>query len=274
MKAVYIFILCLVAACQSQGEGSQSDFNSFYEVYSYYGNPDDPKNLRSVRYFDSSNKLLRELGGDVGCTRYIYDETGKLIETVWGRSCEQRHGVRNIFIYDSLNNHIGNFTTYDTLISLDTIQFQQTFFYDSANRLVKEKTGERVESPFDTIATWKYYFYSGSKIDSVKLLENDGLLWNIAYRYDKKGRLEGLRKTRGNTYENEYYIYDGFGKLIEKGTNSNEKVTSPMGSFDMPETKRVYTYDSSGFQTKEILYHDGKAVVEVNNIKKFKNNAP
>jgi hypothetical protein len=44
-----------------------------------------------------------------------------------------------------------------------------------------------------------------------------------------------------------------------------------MGVLKVPDTKRIYTYDSAGFLNKDILYHDSKAVIQEVNIKEYKN---
>lgn len=266
-KTIYIWALILIVACQSREKKQQESFAPQYIIKSYYDNSNDYKNLKAIKYYDLSNRLLRETGKEGDCTRYLYDETGKLIEKVWVRSCEQGQGVRSIFIYDSSGNHVGIYMTLDTLVNLDTVEYEQTYFYDNENRLVKEKVAERVEPLNDTVETWNYYSYDGDKKDSVIVKENDILLWKGDYKYDMNGRLVELRKTRRNTYENEYFIYDDLGRLIEKQTKTNGNVVTPMGIVEIPDTKRVYTYDSTGFQNKEILCHDGKAIVQIINIK-------
>jgi YD repeat-containing protein len=92
-KIIYILTLLLLVACQSRKKQQQENFESQYLVKSYYSNDDDPKNLSIVKYYDSSDKLIREIGKEGDCIRYIYDEAGKLKEKVWGRSCEQVQGV-------------------------------------------------------------------------------------------------------------------------------------------------------------------------------------
>lgn len=270
-RTIYILILLLLVACQSREKQLQEPFESGYVVKSYYSNADDPKNLNSVKYYDSSDRLIREIGKEGDCTQYIYDSNGKLKEKVWGRSCDQVQGVRHIFIYDSFGNHVGTYSTHEAFVKLDTVQYEQIYFYDSENRLVKEKVAERVEPQGDTVKTWNYYTYNGNRKDSLVVKENDGLLWNGVYKYDSAGRLIAVEKTRRNIFENEFYTYDDLGRLIEKQTKTIDKVTSPVGTLKVLDTKRVYTYDSTDFQAKEILYHDEKAVIQVVNIKEYKN---
>ncbi|RDV12014.1 hypothetical protein DXT99_23070 [Pontibacter diazotrophicus] len=43
------------------------------------------------------------------------------------------------------------------------------------------------------------------------------------------------------------------------------------GVLKAPDLKTVYSYDSTGFLAKEILYHDGKGVVQIVNIKEYEN---
>ncbi len=100
------------------------------------------------------------------------------------------------------------------------------------------------------------------------------MLWRVAYQYDPKDRLAELIKTRGDTYEKEYFVYNQSGNLVQHGTKTNEKLTIPIGTFQKPDSKRIYTYDSTGFQTQEILYHNEKAIVQVINIKKYKHSTP
>ncbi|MCC9165254.1 hypothetical protein [Pontibacter harenae] len=271
-KPIYILtLLLLLVACQGRERKQEESFDSKFVVRSYHSNSDNPENLKSVKYYDSSDRLLREIGREGDCIRYIYDERGKLLEKVWGRGCQQVMGVRNILIYDYLGNHVGAYTTSDTLVNIDTVSFEQIYFYDSENRLVKEKIAERIEPQGDTIKTWNYYTYVGNKKDSLLVKENNGLLWKGVYNYDTTGRLLELRKTRRDTYENEYFLYDDFGKLVEKQTKTNYKIATPLGVAKAPNSRTTSTYDSAGFQTKEILYHNGKAVVQVVHTKEYKN---
>ncbi|RDV10245.1 hypothetical protein DXT99_26700 [Pontibacter diazotrophicus] len=228
-KTIYILTLLFLVACQSREGKQQEGFDPEYVVKSYYSNADDPENLKLLKYYDSSDRLLREIGKEGDCIRYIYDKTGKLIEKVWGRGCQQVQGVRSILFYDTLGNLLGTYTTSDTLVNMDTVNFEQIYFYDIENRLVKEKIAERVESQGDTIKTWNYYTYVGNKKDSLLVTEGNGLLWKGAYKYDTTGRLVELRKTRRDTYENEFFLYDDLGRLVEKQTITNYKFDTPVG---------------------------------------------
>jgi len=263
----YILFQFLITSCRDSEKVPQDTIVSQYVITSYYNNSDDPKNFASAKYYDSSNKLIREIGGDGDCTRYIYDETDKLIETIWGRTCE--YGVRQILIFDTLGNHIGYYRPLDSIFDIDTIQFDQIKFYDSQNRLVEEKVDERKNVHGEKIFTRNYYTYEGENKSSVEIKENDITIWKGTYQYDTKGRLVELKKVRKSVFEIDYYVYDDSDRLIEKGTKSNVKTITPLGTFDYPEKKRVFQYDSTGFLNKEIVYHDNKILVKVINIKTY-----
>ena len=268
----YILILILIISCRTIEKTPINNPIPKYVITSYYNNPDEPKNFFSAKYYDSSDNLIREIGRDGDCERYIYDTNGVLIETIWGRTCD--NGVRKIFIFDSLGNHIGYYRTFDTLVNLDTVPFEQIKFYDSQNRLIKEKVNERKSSEGDTIKTWNYYSYDGAIKTSVVIKENNITIWNGTYKYDSVGRLTELKKIRKRVFEIEYYIYDSIGRIIEKGTKSNGKLITEMGTYEIPDRKRIYSFDSTGFAFKETLYQDDKVELRVFNIKTYNNNAP
>ena len=131
-----IYIWC--ASCQSNQKTSNNkkyNFEYDYEIKHYFS--DDLENCQDTKFY-LNDRLIRETNKEGGCIRYVYDTKGKLLETNWSRNCG--NGYRTIFIYDSLDNHIAYYKTMDTIINLDTISINQIYFYDSENRLIKERT--------------------------------------------------------------------------------------------------------------------------------------
>ena len=255
---LYIILLFLVISCHNRYKVHHK-FDPYYVVKSYNDSSDISKKLVLTRYFDKSNNLLREVYSHGGCTNYIYDKDEKLIETYRARTCGYR-GIRKIFIYDSLDNHIGHYWTRDTTVDLDTIKFERTHFYDSVNRLIKEMTDERFDSHGRKIKTWNFYSYNRDLKSSVVIKNNDITQWVGTYKYDSLGRLIELNKALNKNYKIEFFIYNELNQLVEERVKSNDRVIVPQGTFNMPIIKRIYEYDSVGFLFRKTTYRDEKLV--------------
>jgi YD repeat-containing protein len=267
----YILILTIILiSCKTTHREHYANFNYDYEIRSYYSNPDNPKNFRYSEFY-LNGRLLRKIGRDGDCTRYFYDSTGQLIETRWGRNCN--YGRRNILIYDSLKNHIGDYSTMDSIVNLDTVQFEQTFFYDSQYRLIKELTDKRRNLDGEEIETWKHYEYLGNKINREITLTNFDTIWDSKYIYDSIGNLIQIYRVRKKVYEIEVFRYNAEGLLIEKEIKSTANPITPVVTFSAGNNMRTYQYDSTGFLTTELLYnHKGKVEIKTIYLKIENNN--
>lgn len=244
-----------------------------YVITSYYNNPDDPENFRDAKYYDSTDRLIREIGRDGDCKKYIYDNSGRLIEIVWGRTCED--GIRQIYVFDTSGHHVGYYRTRDTIVDLDTVQFEQIKFYDSQDRLIEEKVNERNTMDGVIFSTWNFYTYIGEIKSTVAIKVNDILHWEGTYHYDTKARQVELKKVRKERFETDYSIYNDAGQLIEQGTKTNNQFITPMGTFETPQEKIIFRYDTMGFMNEEIQYHDNKTLQRIIYIKqKEETNAP
>ncbi|MGC1204247.1 MAG: hypothetical protein WA839_05085, partial [Flavobacteriaceae bacterium] len=144
-------------SCRTSDNNSGNELTYQYKVDSYYNNTNEAKNFISTKYYDSNDKLLREIKRDGICIEYLYNENNKVAETVTGRNCD--FGRRSIFIYDSAGNHLGNFETLQANIDLDTVNFEQTKFYNDLNQLVKEKISETKSIDGELIEIWNLYKY-------------------------------------------------------------------------------------------------------------------
>jgi hypothetical protein len=270
MKQRYILVILLfILSCKTNDRKSDCDFNYDYEVRCYSWNSNDPKNFRYSEFY-RHDTLIRKIGREGDCTRYFYDSTGLLVETRWGRDCS--YGIRNILIYDSLKNHIGYYRTMDSVVNLDTVKYDQIFFYDTHNRLIKECTNKGNNSNYEHFETWKNYNYLGNKIIREITLTNSDTIWKGKYTYDSKGRLINIYRVRNKVYESEDFKYNEKGLLIEKVITSTENPITPEVSFSAGNNKRTYLYDSTGFLTTEILYnHKGKVEIKTIYLKLEKN---
>ena len=258
---IYILpILLLLISCNSENKRIDSfyNFDFDYELRSYYS--DDLKNHKSAQFF-KNGKLVRRTDREGGCEVFLYDSTGQIIETTWGRNCET--GRRTIFMYDSLNNHIGYLSTMDSIVNLDTVDFEQIFFYNSDNRLIKERTDKRKDMHGVEFETWKFYTYTDSLIETETILRNNDTLWIGKYSYNSKNELIKIHRTRADLYETELFKYNENGLLIEKEIVSTENPVTPETSFSAGNNKRIYKYDSDGILTEEaVLNHEGKTQIK------------
>ena len=218
------------------------------------------KNHKSAQFF-KNDKLIRRTAREGGCEVFLYNSTGQIIETTWGRNCET--GRRTIFMYDSLNNHIGYFSTMDSIVNLDTINFEQIFFYNSDNRLIKERTDKRKDMQGVEFEIWKFYTYTESLIQTETILRNNDTLWFGKYSYNSNNELIKIHRTRADLYETELFKYNESGLLIEKEIVSTENPVTPETSFSAGNNKRTYKYDSDGILTEEaVLNHEGKIQIK------------
>jgi YD repeat-containing protein len=256
----FIIIFLIVNCITTKDEESVNEFTAHYFIDSYHDDSDDPNNFISTKYYDSTGKLLREVTRDGHCIQYIYNKNNQLSETVTGRNCT--YGRRSIFMYDSLGNHLGIYNTMDSVINLNTIIFEQTKYYDSSNRLIKEKVSERQTMNGEVIETWNLYKYDSNLRTSLEVIENDITIWYGTYTYDSTGNFLQLNKNRNERYEIETFVYNSIGQLVEKEIKNNEKLVTSLGTFNKPERRTVFKYDSTNFLYEETIYHDEKFLVK------------
>ncbi|HBN06515.1 MAG TPA: hypothetical protein DD434_12115, partial [Bacteroidales bacterium] len=178
MRRIILLLLSIIifGGCFYNNKKNIDDFYNFdydYELKKYYDNTGD---YRSSKFY-LNGKLIRETDCDGGCKVYKYYPNGKIIETTWSRSCN--YGNRTVYMYDSLNNHIGYYycSYEDSVINLDTIKFDQIFFYDKKNRLIKERTEKGNYVPGEEFEIWKLYTYKDSLINTEITLRNNDTTW-------------------------------------------------------------------------------------------------
>jgi YD repeat-containing protein len=257
---IYIsLITLLLVSCNSERKNIDSfyNFDYDYELRSYYS--DDLENHKSAQFY-KDDKLIRRTAREGGCEVFHYDSTGRIMETTWGRNCE--YGRRTIFMYDSLNNHIGYYSTMDSVVNLDTVKFEQILFYNTAGRLIKERTAKRKDMQGVEFEIWKFYAYTDSLIQSENTLRNSDTLWDGEYSYNSNNELIKIHRTRDDLYETELFKYNENGLLIEKEITSTENPVTPVTSFSAGNNKRTYKYDSDGILTEEaVLNHEGKVQI-------------
>lgn len=243
------------------------NFNYDYELKIYYY--PDLENNRYAEYY-LNGKLIRRTDSDGGCKVYKYYPNGKITETTWGRTCN--FGNRTVYMYDSLNNHIGYYYCEykDSVINLDTIKFDQIFFYDKKNRLIKERTDKRNDVHGNEFEIWKLYTYKDSLIKTEITLRNNDTTWIGKYFYNSKNQLIKIHREQNGVYETELFKYNGKGLLIEKEIISTENPVTSETSFSAGNNKRTYKYDSEGIIQEETVFNH-KGEVQVKTIyKKFK----
>lgn len=247
-------------SCKASDTSRYYEFDDYdYEIRSYYSNPDNPDNFRNSDFY-RNDTLIRRIGREGDCTRFLYDSIGRLVETIWGRNCS--YGRRNILIFDLLNNHIGNYSTMDSIVNLDTVKVDQIYFYDSKNRLIKERTDSGKGMNGEDFAIWKYYEYSDNKINKEITLRNNDTVWIGNYDYDLNGNLIKIHRVRKEVFETELFKYNQDNKLIEEEIISTANPITPEVSFSAGNNVRKYKYDSTGLKISETVYnHKGKVQI-------------
>lgn len=257
-KLYYIFaIFILIISCKSPERSERDVFIDYdYKVQAYSAGSLTYENLRYSEYYHNS-KLIRRTGKE-DCTQFYYDSTGKLIETRWGRTCD--YGLRNIRIFDSLDNHIGYFTTTDSIVNLDAVDFDQIFFYDLDNQLIKERSDKRKDIYGKEFEIWKHYYYVEDRIDEEVTLYNFDTLWFGKYYYDPSKNLIKIHRTRNQAYETELFRYNESNYLVEEEIISTANPVTAEVSFSAGNNVRKYQYDSTGFNSSTTIFnHNGEA---------------
>ena len=246
LLSFYIFVSC------EERNPSWDEFKYDYKIETYYNNTES-ENLYNTEYYNSKNQLTRSMEREEGCSNYIYNDKGILIEKTWSRNCA--NGIREIMMFDLRENQIGTFITKDSIINLDTVRFKQTKFYNQDNKIIKELEQEGNNSDFKHFEIWNYYSYQNGKTNEGKTLMNEGLQWNITYKYDLKGNLIQIKKVRNELYEIRNFSYDNKNELIKEVISSTENPITPETSFSAGNNTTLYKYDSKGFLTEEIRFN-------------------
>ena len=175
--------------------------------------------------------------------------------------------------YDDSGNLLGSYTTLDSLVNLDTVSYEQIFFYDGANRLIKERIHVFTSPDGKKLETWRHYKYFGDQISEEITTFDGDTIWNGVYKYSADGKLAAIHRIRGNLVEDEFFNYNTDGRLVEKRISSTENPITPNVGFSAGNNRTVYEYDSSGFLIKEILIgHRGTAEVVTNYVKSWNEN--
>lgn len=258
MRHLWLHLIALLfLSCSASDESSStSEFEYDYQLKTFYGDT-LAKNLRYVEYFDKEGKLIRVVGMDEGCTRFIYDSQGHLLEKIWGRTCD--NGIRELMIYDSLSNLLGSYRTRDTLVNLDTIKFKQRFFYDSHSNLTKELEREWNSSDGEHFEQWCTYAYENGRKVNDTIKQNGNIVWTGTYTYDANNNLISINRQRSSILRVETFKYDSAARLIESEIKSNEYPLTPNVTFSADNNKTFYSYGPEGHLTeKKVLSHKGK----------------
>ncbi|WP_187263604.1 hypothetical protein [Pontibacter beigongshangensis] len=271
---LYILFALILFACDKaqpiEDLWLPDGFDYAYSITEYNGDPKNSENFRCREYYDSTDRILLEIGGShEGCLMFLYDSTGRLLEKRWGRNCQG--AIRDSMVYDAAGNLIGSVTPKDSL-NPNPRPFRQTKFYDNQNRLVKEFIRDFTDADGNRLEFWRELTYAVGKISKELITQNGNLEWDGTYEYDKSDRLIAIKKKRGEVYQNEYFRYDSKGKLLEKERTSNEYPLTPEVTHSAWNNRTVYDYDSNGFLVKEIsISHKGKEWVVGQYVRKNKN---
>ena len=95
----------------------------------------------------------------------------------------------------------------------------------------------------------------------MEVKENNNTAWYGTYKYNSAGNIVELNKTRNERQEIETFTYNQLGLLVETETKNNEELVTPMGTFDHPDRRTVFKYDSTNFLYEETIYDNDKFTV-------------
>jgi hypothetical protein len=275
MRLLFSILMTLILySCGNNEKVTYNDdFKFDHAIKHFYEDTTDQDNLRYTEFYDSTDRLIRVSGPEEGCTRYFYNDKGKLKQTIWGRNCFG--GIREIMIYDQNDNLLGTYSTRDSLVNLDTVKFKQTRFYDTENKIIKELEREGNFANGQHFEIWNQYSYKNQRIDEVLISQNEGLLWTGKYIYDSNGNLKEISKKRNSITDTETFRYDSIGKLVERVISSNEYPLTPEVSHSARNQRVLYKYNSMGQLVEQItLNHKDKVQSRLFKIRVDGINAP
>ena len=248
----------LIYSCSNSNETSTDlDFDYDYEIWTYNGDTTDNENLSHIEYYDNGGKIVRKMGKE-SCTRFLYDSSGRLTETLWGRNCS--YDLREIMLYDSSYNLLGVYQTRDSLVNLDTVKYRQIYFYDTSGNIIKELDHEWSDYEGKRHVQWNFYSYeNGKRAKERNVQDDEGVLWTGMYRYDSNSNLESIHKVRNETFWTKTFQYDSADQLIAEEIESNEYPLIEDVSFSASNNKTLYKYHPDGYLVeKKTLSHKGK----------------
>lgn len=229
-----------------------------YSETKYMDNHNNEEHIVSIKYFNKQNQLIEQVGHEFR-VKYTYDDKGNLTETFSCRMYNCDIGWRSILVYDSSGNHVGTYTTLDTLVNMDTVKVEQVKFYDNKKRLIKELAERGKDLNNDKFEYWKFYQYENERILSAIETRNGDTVWVGTYDYNKSGNLIRINRKNREKYKNEQFEYDKSNRLINWTIDSNENPLTENTSYSVSNNTTAYEYNHKGQLIREVTYnHKGE----------------
>ncbi len=190
------------------------------------------------------NQPLAFIDARKNTTLYEYDNSGRLVNTIYVDGSTERAGYDNLGNVTSLVNRRGQTTQYQYngfgQVTLETLPDGATvaYQYDSRQRLLEVNDGQGIT---------EFEYDDGDRLTRV---EYPNGRW-LAYEYDAAGRRTSLVDHSGFAT---HYIYDSAGRLSELRDAANELIVDysydPAGRLVREDkgngTYSLYTYDTLG----------------------------
>lgn len=200
------------------------DFSNYIHYDSreikYSGSTIIPENVISYKFFNQSGQLIEQVGHEHRI-RYFYDSVGELIEKYNCRMFNCDIGWRELIIYDDNKNVVGIYRTLDTVVDLDTVQYEQTKFYDERGKKSQELIDKGSSMQGEKYEIWRGYSYVDQYISKDYDMNNGDTTWIGNYNYDDKGNLININRILGKFKEETDFVYNKNGLLIKKTIESN-----------------------------------------------------
>ena len=264
MKKQHLISLAILMAlfgCQSNKErvpDFSDNIDYQYSETKYIDNHNNEEHIVSIKYFNKLNQLIEQVGHEFR-EKYTYDDKGNLTETFSCRMYNCDIGWRSILVYDSSGNHVGTYTTLDTLVNMDTVKVEQVKFYDNKKRLIKELAERGKDLNNDKFEYWKFYQYENERLLSAIETRNGDTVWVGTYDYNKSGNLIRINRKNREKYKNEQFEYDKSNRLINWAIDSNENPLTENTSYSVSNNTTAYEYNHKGQLIREVTYnHKGE----------------
>lgn len=264
MKKQHLISLAILMAlfgCQSNKDrvpDFSDNIDYQYSETKYMDNHNNEEHIVSIKYFNKQNQLIEQVGHEFR-VKYTYDDKGNLTETFSCRMYNCDIGWRSILVYDSSGNHVGTYTTLDTLVNMDTVKVEQVKFYDNKKRLIKELAERGKDLNNDKFEYWKFYQYENERILSAIETRNGDTVWVGTYDYNKSGNLIRINRKNREKYKNEQFEYDKSNRLINWTIDSNENPLTENTSYSVSNNTTAYEYNHKGQLIREVTYnHKGE----------------
>ncbi|MBD7912105.1 RHS repeat-associated core domain-containing protein [Clostridium cibarium] len=234
--------------------GNKTQYN--YDAGGKKVSETNANNVTSYYDYDVLGRMIRKkepsTDSNVKVTRYVYDNVGNLLKEILPKYYDVNKDKPQ-----SVNNMIGNSTTYDSMNRKDTVydsdnKVVKKFKYDGNGNVIKDVDGKNYNGNIDTSVGTSYEYDFRNKKTKVTDAKGNSAF----YTYTSLGDIETEKDAKGNTTT---YSYNSDGTLASvkypNGGSVNytyNKLEEKIQVQDLMGNITKYEYNPLGKVKKEI----------------------